>query len=103
MGASYQHPSALQIKFRIRADLGGKDCELVRSNHNTDKENHDITLSEMSFSQHDAGYSENDTSDHCTLDPELLISAMLFSSDLKSDGEEGITNVASLSITEGVL
>ena len=90
MGGSYQHPSVLQVKYRIRAYLVGKNCELVGSNHNTDKENHDVNLSKVPFAGCHADQVQNDSTNTEDLESELLISAMFFSCepDITEEGKE---------------
>lgn len=87
MGSSHQHPSAVQVKFRLRAYLLGKNCELVGSNYNTEKENGDVSLSEMSFPKSSADHCEIDNTEKETIESELLLSAMLFSTDQSFDSE----------------
>ena len=78
MGALYQHPNPVQVKYRVRSYLLGKNCELVGSNYNTEKENKEVSLSEMTYP--DAAVS-SDSSEDVSLESELMLSAMLFSSD----------------------
>lgn len=76
MGVSYQHPSPLQMKYRIRSFLFGKATELVGSNYNTEKRNEDVCLSEASFSGVDVQQSpENSLNEE--LEKELMLTATL--------------------------
>lgn len=103
MGASYQHPSSIQIKYRIRSYLLGKNSELVGSSYNTNKENLDPTFSGMSGLHHDTDNSENDVHTTETLESELLISAMLFSTDQTLNNEEGDDEFSLFNVKEPTL
>lgn len=81
MGACYQHPSPLQLKYRIRSFLLGRNCELVGSNYNITKVTQDNSLSEGPLPVTEHCDSDSDTPDIDTLESELMLSAMLFSSD----------------------
>lgn len=103
MGSLYQHPTATEVKFRIRAYLLGQNCELVGSNYNTEKENHDISLSEKSFSDHDEGLSENNKTETDTIESELVLPVMVFASDLSFDNEGSEGSSVPISAKEGNL
>lgn len=74
MGATYDHPSPLSVKHRVRSYLLGKEVSLVGKNYNTARECPDSTLSQSSFLKET---TENVTED--SLDHELCLTAMLFS------------------------
>lgn len=96
MGVSYQHPSPLQMKYRIRSFLFGKATELVGNNYNTEKRNEDVCLSEASFSG--AGVKqkpENNFNEE--LKNELMLTAMIFS---KSDTDDDTVNLEVSEIQE---
>lgn len=77
MGVSYQHPSPLQMKYRIKPFLFGKATELVGSKYNTEKRNEDVCLSETSFSgAGDQQNPENNLSEELKSDP--MLTAMIF-------------------------
>lgn len=102
MGASYQHPNAVQMKFRLRSYLLGKNCELVGSNYNTEKNNIDVSLSQMSFSyEHYAG--ESDITETESLESELMVSAMLFSCDTQFHVGNNEACDISFNVAEGCL
>lgn len=103
MEASYQHPSVLQVKYRIRSYLLGRNCELVGSRYNINKENQDNPLTEGSFSVKDVGDSEHDISDTEPVESEFLPSAMLFSSDPRYDTGGKNDSTVSSTVQKGEL
>lgn len=95
MGVCHQHPSPVDVKYRIRKYLLGKNTDLMGGNYNTERHNDDTSMSQAYFSESSGHQSE--TTHHGNteeLDKELLLSAMLFSSlDWQSPINEGNENV----------
>lgn len=90
MGGCHQHPNAVQVKHRIKIFLLGKNCELVGSNYNTDKENKDVSLSQENFVAFSDNVSESFAcSDNASdsVESELMLSAMLFTCEPSIDSE----------------
>lgn len=75
MGACYEHPSPLSFKHRVRSHLVYKESALVTNCPNIDRESNDVSLSEKSFTDLNASHEDNSS-----LDNELCLSAMLFTS-----------------------
>ena len=84
MGACNEHPSPISFKHRVRAYLFYRESELVTNLQNIDKENNDVSLTEKSFVELNAGQEEN-------IDNELCLSAMLFT-NMDIDFELGYEN-----------
>lgn len=84
MGVSHQHPNAEQVKFRLRTYLLGRNCELIGNNYNTNKDNTEGSLTEMSFPEN-IGYHCDITTD--SLNSELMLSALMFALDEKWETE----------------
>lgn len=80
MTASYDHPSPVAFKHRVRLHLLGKESDLIAENCNIEKENHDISvLSDLSQCS-DVSAPAEDSCDDSFLDHELYMSAMMFAS-----------------------
>lgn len=91
MGISNQHPSPVEVKYRIRSYLVGKNAELVGRNYNTERENHELSLTGPSFPEDTS--QQHSTNDIKDLDSEIMVSAMLFSSmDVNVETENDIEN-----------
>ena len=98
MGASNDHPSPLDMKYRIRAYILGRDISLVGTGYNTDKQNCNINLTESSFCK--TIITEIPVSDE-SLDKELCLSAMLFSVSNEEDPFlEGIESPQYFEVTD---
>lgn len=94
MGVCNQHPSPVDVKYRIKKYLLGKNTDLMGSNHNTERHSDAASMSQAYFSESSGHQSE--TTHHSTeeLDKELLLSAMLFSTlDCQSPITEENENV----------
>ena len=77
MGASYDHPTPVEVKHRIRSYLLGKETSITGSKCNSLKESDSSNLSVGMFRNEK---SENNDSNETELERELIISAMVFAS-----------------------
>lgn len=82
-GTTHQHPSPVQVKYRIRSYLLGKHTDFFGCNSNIQTGTSDPSISESSLFE----TRKSQTGDQ-NLDEELTLSAMLFSAYNLSDDEE---------------
>lgn len=88
MGGTYDHPSPLSVKHRMRAYLMGKDSSLMGAKYNTLGE-----IKENCFTLSSCSTSTNEQSAEIALNSELCLSAMSFIASASDDREEITDNM----------
>ena len=82
MGSCYDHPSPIQVKYGIRKYLLGRGAALVGQNYNTERECVDVSHPNSDSNRNTASKDES-------LNQELCLSAMLFTTlDVKESETE---------------
>lgn len=76
-GSNYQHPSPVEVKYRVRSYILGENTDFFGCNSNFETSNTDTTL-DASLSE--SFFSSNDTvnTGNQKLDDELMLSALVF-------------------------
>lgn len=82
LGASYEHPSPVAFKHRVRAHILGRDSKLLADNSNIEWKDDDVSASLVNDISECSNNSvpTDDVSHEDSLEHELCLSAMMFAS-----------------------